>query len=347
MRRWTSVCLALLLLALVVAPARAQFVMVWGDDTYGQISEAPVEPVKAVAGGSLQGLALREDGTPILWRTGPAPIGPVEIPASLQTGRYRAIDIARDDAVMLRVDGTLVAFGRNPPLAQVPAGRYRAAAVAAEHALALAQSGRLKAWGAAPDGPRPDLLLVPPGRYKAVDASVWYSLALRVDGTVLAWGYPPAGVLSGWATTPESTKFSYRPGEKYKSIAAGNVHALAIRPDGTVTGWGNNAGGALDAPTHVRFKAVACGWGFSLGLSTDGTLWGWGTPHFLPPAFPFQTRPWTFASEGWTRYGDTQHYYIPDERFTSINAAAFHAMAITASADGADDDDDDCEGDDE
>jgi hypothetical protein len=29
------------------------------------------------------------------------------------------------------------------------------------------------------------------------------------------------------------------------------------------------------------------------------------------------------------QYGDTQWYYIPDERFQSIAAGAFHIMAIT------------------
>jgi alpha-tubulin suppressor-like RCC1 family protein len=110
------------------------------------------------------------------------------------------------------------------------------------------------------------------------------------------------------------------------AIAAGNVHALAIRPDGTVTGWGNGTRGALHAPAHVQFKAVGAGWGFSIGLDTDGTLWGWGTP----VQSPFAAQAWTFASVGWTRFGDSEQYYVSGERFKSIAAAAFHVMAITA-----------------
>ena len=114
-------------------------------------------------------------------------------------------------------------------------------------------------------------------------------------------------------------------------MTAGNVHALAIEPDGTVMGWGDGTGGALQAPEGVRFKQVAAGWGFSIGLATDGTLWGWGTPfHLTVPPAPFPTTEWTFASQGWTRYGDTENYFVPGKRFKSIAAAAFHVMAITA-----------------
>ncbi|MDP2889596.1 MAG: hypothetical protein Q8P34_11640, partial [Bacteroidota bacterium] len=106
---------------------------------------------------------------------------------------------------------------------------------------------------------------------------------------------------------------------------AGNEHALAIRSNGTVTGWGNGTGGAIDAPSHVRFNAVAAGWGFSIGLSTNGTLWGWGNP----VKHPLATEGWTFATQGWTRYNNSDYFYIPDKRFESIAAAAFHIMAIT------------------
>jgi alpha-tubulin suppressor-like RCC1 family protein len=161
-----------------------------------------------------------------------------------------------------------------------------------------------------------------------VDARLLYSLALHEDGTLYGWGpAPPASNLfAGWAATSEDPGIRYVSGETFKAMAAGNAHALAIRQDGTITGWGTGAGGALQAPTHVRFKAVAAGWGFSLGLATDGTLWGWGTP----AQSPFATRAWTFASEGWARYGAFEQYYIPNERFKAIAAGAFHVMAITA-----------------
>ncbi|CAN5327520.1 hypothetical protein BH23GEM2_BH23GEM2_20500 [soil metagenome] len=312
--------------------------MVWGDDTARQISDAPAGDLKAVAGGSINGFALRRDGTPVLWGRVPVPspigeLGPESIPDALAAEKFHAIAIGRDDAVLIRPDGKLEAFGRNAAVKNVPAGSYRTAAVAAVHAVAVANDGTLKAWGSdsfpSPNGPLTGLLNAPEGGpFKEVDASVLYSLALHGGGTLYGWGHPAHGtnVLEGWTATTESPAIFHRPGETFKAIAAGNVHALAIRHDGTIAGWGNGTQGALQAPAHVRFKAVAAGWGFSVGLETDGTLWGWGTPVKSPLA----AQAWTFASQGWTRFAGTEHYYIPHQRFKSIAAAAFHVMAVTA-----------------
>ena len=118
---------------------------------------------------------------------------------------------------------------------------------------------------------------------------------------------------------------------------------LAVRPDGTVRGWGNNSGGALDAPPHVRFKAVGAGFGYSVGISCDGILWGWGTPvssPIPPPAYrnPPPSQSWSFESAGWTRHGDSAYWYIPDERFKSVGASAFHISAIAADDDDGEED---------
>lgn len=312
--------------------------MVWGDDTAGQLPDERPKNLRAIAGGSVNGLALLRDGTPVLWGQvlelePDSWLGLDPIPAELAAGKFRAIAIGRDDAVLIRPGGKLEAFGRSAPIKSVPAGSYRAAAVAAVHAVAIAGNGTLEAWGSDTYNVSESItlagLLNAPagGPFKEIDASVLYSLALHDDGTLYGWGHPAYGinVLQGWTATPEDAAIFYRPGETFAAIAAGNVHALAIRPNGTVTGWGDATTGALQAPTHVRFKAVAAGWGFSIGLDTDGTLWGWGTP--VKPQFAAEA--WTFDSQGWTRFGNTEHYYVPQKRFRLIAAAAFHIMAVT------------------
>ena len=318
--------------AVVAAPDQTHTLMVWGDNASGQISGAPEGTLKAIAGGSINGLALQWDGTPILWGSGP--IGPPQVPDSLATEKFHAVALGRDDAVLIRPNGTLAAFGNNALVTSVPSGTYHAVAVAAVHAVAITQDGRLTTWGSdsfvLPNGDVVRGLLHAPegGPFKDVTARVLYSLALHEDGTLYFWGGAPAGTnfLEGWTAMPEDPQIFYFPGETFKAIAGGNAHALAIRPDGTVTGWGNPASGALQPPAHVRFKAIAAGSGFSIGLDTNGTLWGWGTP----VKSPFASQAWTFASVGWSRHGNSEHYYIAGERFKSIAAAAFHIMAITA-----------------
>jgi alpha-tubulin suppressor-like RCC1 family protein len=255
------------------------------------------------------------------------------MPNALATEKFHGVALGRDDAVLTRPDGTLVAFGQNAPVKSVPAGSFHAVTVAAVHAVAIAHDGALTTWGSDSStllsGDVVTGLLNAPkgGPFKEIAARVLYSLALHEDGTLFFWGHEPTGnFLDRWVATPEDPKIFHFPGETFKAIAAGNVHALAIQPDGKVTGWGDEKGGALQPPAHVRFKAIAAGSGFSIGLETNGTLWGWGTP----AKSPFAAQVWTFASQDWTRYGDSEHYFIPDERFKLIAAAAFHIMAITA-----------------
>jgi len=334
---------AVLLLILFASSVHAQTLRVWGADRSGQVSMAPEGNFKAVAGGSFEGLALRMYGTPVLWGSGPAGVM-LPFPPEIENDHFRAVSLGRDDAILVRTNGTLIHHGRNPVLANVPPGSYTAVAVAAVHAVAIARDGTLEAFGSdvfpPPSGPLaglPDAVITgltnapQGGPFKVVEGVVTGSLALRWDGTLFGWGRPAFAfdAAGGWLPTPEDPAIFYVPGETFTAIAGGNTHAIAVRPDGTVTGWGNalsTLGGALEAPSHVRFEQVSAGWGFSVGLSTDGTLWGWGTP-FAHPA----SEAWTFASEGWTRCATcaAENYYIPDERFELISTAAFHVMAIT------------------
>lgn len=328
--QWISVAS----MAVATPFAQAGTLMVWGDDASSQISSAPAGRLADIAaGGSINGLALRSDSTPVLWGAGP--IGAQPMPEEFATETFIGVALGRDDAVLIRPDGTLAAFGRNAPVRTVPAGSFSAVAVSAVYAIAIAYDGTLTTWGSdsavLPDGTLvTGLLNAPDGRpFKQVTAGNLYALALHEDGVLYFSGRAPTGsnFLDGWTAAPGDAHVYYRPDETYKAVAAGNAHALAIRPNGTLAGWGNGAGGALRPPQHVRFKAIAAGSGFSIGLDTSGTLWGWGTP----AKSPFAAQGWTFASQGWTRYGDSEHYFFPGKRFKSIAAGAFHVMAITTS----------------
>ena len=227
-RRWiASMCLPGLLMALTSVPVEAQVLRLWGDDTSGQISGAPDGEFKAIAGGALHSLALRFDGTPVLWGVGP--FGPPPIPAALATERFNSIAIGRNDAVLIQLDGSLAAFGRTSAIVDVQSGFYKAVSVSAAYAVAIGDDGRLKAWGldshSTVSGPTTGLLNAPKGGvFKEVDSIVLYSLALHEDGTIYGWGSEGSNgtnVLDGWTPTPEDPRIFYLPGESYKAISAG------------------------------------------------------------------------------------------------------------------------------
>jgi alpha-tubulin suppressor-like RCC1 family protein len=348
--------LTLAVIALVgpCASAQAQTLRVWGTDANRQISGAPEGRFKALgAGGAFQAVALAINGEAVLWGGDGDPVAISPLSSRFKNEKFRAVDEGRTQAVLIRRDWTLAVWNANHPLiGQPPSGRFRAVACGNNHAVAIAADGTLRAWGTG------DVLLNVPqgGPFQDVRAHTLSSLALREDGTLFGWGVGARGIdifrgaasatsppqTAPWTPTPEDPENFYLPGETFTTIGIGNDHALAVRSDGTVKGWGRIAGGALDAPPHVRFVAVGAGAGYSVGISTDGILWGWGTPAaspFPPPPtrVPAPTQSWSFASVGWTRHGDTPFYYVPDERFRAVGASAFHVAAIT-------DDEEDLEG---
>jgi alpha-tubulin suppressor-like RCC1 family protein len=318
------------------------FVRVWGNNEAGQVANAPKKNVKAIArGGSLNGLALNADGTPFFWGDGRNATGiPLSFwPASLAAEKFRAVALGRDDAVLIRENGTLVTFGRTAELKlTLPEGMYEAVAVG-YNAVAIRKNDRtLKSWGpdtyTFSDPPRAGekvtgLLNAPRGWFKEVAARTLYSLALDVDGYLYFWGDPPPVApgqppfLQDWLPTNDGPNVFRFPDEKFDAIAAGNAHALALRQSGTVMGWG--IGNSGTPPPEVHFKAIAAGSGFSLGLADNGTLWGWGKPVMKAPA---TTIGWVFGDQpGWEAVGGA--YRFVGEQFVEIAAAAFHVVALS------------------
>ena len=336
---YAAVGISFLAIMLLAPPLRAQRLMVWGNDAFGQISEAPEGDIRYIAaGGATQGLAIREDRSPVLWGGNQDPFAiPSEIPDDFMT-ETRSACIGRTHAVLILQDGSVASWSLSQPLGDpnVPTGRFRAVSCGNRHTVGITQDGTLRAWGAN------DVhqLEVPPGHFKEVAVRVLYSIALRTDGALVGWGLSPSGpfnpgVFASWTPDPEDPVHYYLEGN-YKAIAAGNNHALAIRTNGSVVGWGFNSGSAnsgnpLAAPEHVRFKAIAAGFGFSVGIDTEGTLWGWGTVGSPPPPLPPAS--WTFESVGWTQYDEAGHYFVPGEKFRSVTAAAFSVNAITDDSD--------------
>jgi alpha-tubulin suppressor-like RCC1 family protein len=286
--------------------------VVWGDDTSGQLSDAPVGDVisKIAAGGARQGLAIRDDGSLVLWGGLGVSAAVPPIPASMATESYIDAYIALTYMLAIRRDhlvetsGTFFDGSPSGSPSSPPAGlRAHSVAGGSAHGIAIKMNGRLEAWGLGLAG------FVPPpeGRFTAVSARSTYSIALRADGTLFGWGSIPAapGIFNDWVS--DGAGHFLVPGERFVAIAAGNTHIVALRADGTVLGWGTNTFGETQAPTNVRFTALAAGQGFSIGLDEEGLIHAWGNPA---------------GGIG----------SVPPGKFYSIAAGARHASALRAEA---------------
>lgn len=246
--------------------------------------------VVAVAGGYDFSVALKENGSVVLW--GGYEAKGLEVPEAAQRG---VVGIAAGGANVfaLKSDGRVVAWGNNffgqtdVPVAALSG--VRSLATGGAHCLAVKEDGSLVAWGrelaAVPDAARRGVL--------AVAAGSAHSLVLKSDGSVIAWGDNsshqcdvPSTAVSGIVAIAAAGEFSIALTSEGGIVAWGNVwpppveaqsgvvaiagdsdiisSALALKSDGSVIGWYWDP---VQVPDVIQGKVMAIGGGGGRGLA--------------------------------------------------------------------------------
>jgi alpha-tubulin suppressor-like RCC1 family protein len=250
-------------------------------------SQPPTGARPAVAMGPVHTVAIRTDGTVLVWGDNDK--------GQLGSGTLDAVNVRREPAVLPGVSGAV------------------AAAAGEKFALVLLADGSVMSWGDNSEGqlglgpagvfPRPGQAMPPvpvPSRVpgltgvRQIAAGLRFALALREDGTVVAWGDGRLGALGDGKGTGSGSHYAVpfpRPViglSNVVGIAAGSEFGLALRADGSVWGWGANEYGQMgdDAvdfkATPVRLAGVTNvrtlhGAGRTgLALLNDGTVEAWG-----------------------------------------------------------------------
>jgi hypothetical protein len=232
-------------------------VVAWGANQSGQINVPPgLSNVVAVAAGALHSVALRADGTVVVWG-GSSRTGEPNIPPGLI--KVAGIDANGNLTLALRENGTVVGWGGSTTT-PVPAYLHGVIGVSVgassgDLSLALLTNGTLAAWSAL--GPATN---VPSGLTNliAVEASVSLStqepfptatnLVLRSNGTVVVWS----------ANTSALTNIP--PGlSNAVALAGGVTHALALVNDGRPLIVRPPVGGTRYSGADLILKAKAIG----------------------------------------------------------------------------------------
>lgn len=274
----------------------------WGGNSFGQLGDGtsgdrrttPVEvsnlegaELKAIAGGQLHSLALKDDGTVLAW--GDNQDG--ELGDGTNTSSSTPVQVQDPNDPSGYLSGV------------------EAIAAGSRHSLALKSDGSVWAWGSnrvnelgdgTNDNSTQPVRVGNLSEVEAIAAGSSHNLALKNDGTVWAWGNntsgresPLFGSISGQLGDDEIPRSStpVQVGglpDGIEAVAAGLAYSLALKDDGTVWAWGFNDVGQLgngtntDTSTPVRVseldgvRAIAAGGAHGLALKDDGTVWAWG-----------------------------------------------------------------------
>lgn len=245
----------------------------WGWDPHGAVSLIPDgSDYTSVSGGGTKGVALRTDGSLVVWG-GDANGGDfygliANAPAG---GGFQQAALGQSHGLAMRADNSLVSWGNDAQnlVSGTPGGTlYTQISAGAGHSVAIRTNTQLVAWGSDADG---QVSGKPTGSgFIQVASGARASVALRSDGTLVVWGDDTHELVSNAPT-----------GGGFTQVGLGFYQGVALRSDGSIVSWGDDAwGGAVTgSPTGTGFVSVDAGFS-SLALHSDGsiTVWGSGTP---------------------------------------------------------------------
>ena len=247
-----------------------------GECYYSVINIAPNDPVLVTV--SAPGYAASQVTTSPIPADGigSAYIRLNKLPRYRVTTNSPAIAAGNEHTVVLKSDGTVIAWGENDSGAcNVPAGLSDVTAVSsgAWHTVALQSDGTVAAWGQNNSGE-----CAPPAGLSgviAVAAGDLFTVAAKSDGTVVTWGAGDNSVPEGLAGVT--------------AVAGGNMHKMALKSDGTVVAWGfcNPDYGQCSVPAGLsNVTAIAAGQWHNLALKSDGTVVAWGNDTYGQSTVP-------------------------------------------------------------
>jgi alpha-tubulin suppressor-like RCC1 family protein len=240
----------------------------WGGDVDRELQvPGNATNVVAVYAGGFHGVALRADGTVVVWGNlpkdgGTYPGEALQPPSDLSN----VVSVAAGDHfnVALKSDGRVVGWGDNSFGQLKNLSRLSnivAVAAGDSHFLALGADGTVKGVGGNYDGQLNFPLDLADAVSVAAEDEV--SLVLRSDGTVIEAGRALAPV------PPEA--------RGVVAAAVGQYHALALRRDGGVIEWGYRRNDAVPRPADLGIVVrIAAGAHHDLALRSDGRVEAWG-----------------------------------------------------------------------
>jgi alpha-tubulin suppressor-like RCC1 family protein len=260
-------------------------VLVWGDNSVGQLGSSDKKPALAprrvelpgravwVACGTQHAVVVLEDGSVLGW--GDNSFGQLPQHAAPSSEDDRAVSAACGDAhtLLLTKGGRVIGFGSDE-LGQLGAGKVIADACAVAcgqaHSLVVLRNGSVLACGANNTAqlglPGADCVVKQPTRVPGLPQSVvWvsggigHSIAVTREGECFGWGSNEHGQLGLDAEEKPMCPLAVSVAQNVARGVAGGHHTLLVRRDGSLWSDGCKSEGqrAFEASGGVREAAAS------------------------------------------------------------------------------------------
>ena len=248
----------------------------WGPDSFGETQPPrlvpPITDISALSSSSGNTIALRSNGTVIVWGD---PTGPVSPPPGLKN--VTAVSAANAYMMALQRNGNVVIWGNFPNAGVFVDGSLtNIAAIAASDRfpMVLKRDGTVVQWSAVDGNP----VQIPSGLegIKAISTYFNRGMALKSDGTVISWLLDTAGI------NPQPDGLT-----DVVAIAANRVASYALKADGTIVAWGQELEGTVVGVNGLtNIKAIATGRFHGVALTAAGEVKAWGVAREGATAVP-------------------------------------------------------------
>ena len=309
------ILLAMALVLLATPRARADAVVAWGYNPYGELGNGTTtnsntlvtvtgmsSGVSAIAGGSYHGLAVQNGGLYAWGWNNDGQLGNVT---------------TNNSSTPVALTGVL-----SSGVTAIAGGFW--------HSLAV-QNGGLYAWGlnsysqlgngTTTNSSTPVAITGLSSGVTAIAGGEGHSLAVQ-NGGLYAWGYNADGELGNGTTTNSSTPVALTGvlPSGVTAVAAGQDHSLAMR-DGALYAWGDNGYGELGNGTGINSSTPVTVTGMSSGVTAVAA----GDFHSLAVRNG-NVYSWGHNADGQLGDGTTSNRYTPEE----IDPTDLHNMVAVA-----------------
>jgi Regulator of chromosome condensation (RCC1) repeat/Putative Ig domain len=248
----------------------------WGDDSSGQVSEAPGGQFLSLSAGGAHTCAIAADGTLACWGDDAA-TEPDQIPS----GEFQSVSAGGAHTCAIDADNELSCWGddSSDQLDGIPSDEFRSVSAGGAHTCAIRADGALLCWGDDSSGQvseAPDS--IDDHEYSGVGAgheNHEHQFLTVSSGGAHACAIDPEGKLVCWGDD-SSGQLDDVPRGEFRSVSAGGAHTCAIRTNGALACWGDDSLGQLDEIPSGGFRSVSAGGAHTCAIRADGTLFCWG-----------------------------------------------------------------------